>query len=51
MKRAYRWTPEGLAKRRELNRNLHADPEFAKAHAERTAERMREIWRKAKGAA
>lgn len=35
MTRIYHLTPEGLAKKLENLRKLHADPEFAKAHAER----------------
>ena len=46
MARKYTWSAEGLEKQRERMRKLNADPEFAKANAER----MREIWRKAKAA-
>ena len=43
MTRKYVLSPEGLAKKQESMRKLNADPEFAKANAERAAEHMRKL--------
>ncbi len=48
MTRAYRLSPEGRAKRVAVLKALHADQEFAKAHAERSSKLLRDMWRKAK---